>query len=131
MSDRPPAQRHYNEFVGQSPERLRGISDGIFSVAMTLLVLAISLPAVSAVTSEGDLLRRLAELAPSLVTYGMSFLTLGIFWVGQHSQIGRLVRSDRYLTWIMLAFLVFVTFVPFSTALLARFIDYRTAVVEY
>jgi uncharacterized membrane protein len=126
-----PAPLHYNQVAGQSPERLRGISDGIFAVAMTLLVLGLAVPAGDSVHSEADLWNAIVNLGPSLLTYVMSFLTLGIFWVGQHAQIQRLERSDRHITWIMLGFLVFVTLIPFTTALLARFIDYRLAVLVY
>jgi uncharacterized membrane protein len=98
---------------------------------MTLLVLGIAVPALDKVHGESDLWQELVNLGPSLLTYAMSFVTLGIFWVGVHAQMSRLERSDRYLTWIYLTFLVFVIFVPFSTQLLARFIDYRVAVLEY
>jgi uncharacterized membrane protein len=98
---------------------------------MTLLVLGIAVPAAERVRSESGLWQALVNLSPSFVTYAMSFMTLGIFWVGQHAQMTRLERSDRYLTWIYLTFLFFVIFVPFSTQLLARFIDYRVAVVVY
>jgi uncharacterized membrane protein len=98
---------------------------------MTLLVLNIAIPSAGAVRTEGDLWNALADLGPSLLTYLMSFLTLGIFWIGQQAQIGRLQRSDRHLTWIHLAFLIFVTLVPFTTALLSRFLDYRPAVLVY
>ena len=133
MSGPAPAidAAHYNVFAGQSPERLRGIADGIFSVAMTLLVLSVAVPDAAKIHGEGDLLHHLGDLGPSLLTYAMSFLTLGIFWVGQHAQMGRLERSDRYLTWIYLVFLLFVTFIPFTTALLAQFLDYWVAVVVY
>jgi uncharacterized membrane protein len=58
-------------------------------------------------------------------------MTLGIFWVGQHTQLSKLKHSERSLTWIHLAFLLTVTMVPFSTKLLAAFITYRTAVLIY
>ena len=61
----------------------------------------------------------------------MSFMTLGIFWVGQQTQLNHLERSSRSLTWIHLAFLFLVTVVPFSTALLAEHIRYRLALVLY
>jgi uncharacterized membrane protein len=64
---------------------------------------------------------RLGDLAPNLLTYLLSFMTLGIFWVGQHTQISKLKHSDRALTWIHLAFLLMVTLVPFITKLLAAF----------
>ncbi len=61
----------------------------------------------------------------------MSFLTLGIFWLGQQAQLDRLTRSDRDLTWIHLAFLCGITLLPFSTALLAEHIGYRVALLVY
>jgi uncharacterized membrane protein len=100
-------------------------------VGMTLLVLGIAVPAARDVHYESDLLRQLVNLGPDILIYVMSFMTLGIFWVGQHAQIDRLERSDRYITWLYLAFLIFVIFIPFSTQLLARFTDYRVAVLEY
>jgi uncharacterized membrane protein len=61
----------------------------------------------------------------------MSFLTLGIFWVGQQTQINRLARSNRNLTWIHLAFLLVVSLMPFSTGLLAGFMRFRLALAVY
>jgi len=61
----------------------------------------------------------------------MSFVTLGIFWVGQQTQLNHLEHSNRDLTWIHLAFLAAVTLMPFSTRLLAEFISYRTALLVY
>jgi uncharacterized membrane protein len=61
----------------------------------------------------------------------MSFITLGIFWVGQQTQLNHLARSDRSLSWIHLLFLFAVSMMPFSTHLLAEFISYRTALLAY
>lgn len=72
-----------------------------------------------------------AQLAPRLLTYFMSFLTLGMPWIGQHAQLDRFARSDRNLTWIHLAFLLGVSLMPFSTSLLAGFITYRLALAVY
>ena len=63
--------------------------------------------------------------------YLMSFLTLGIFWNGQQTQMNFLARCDRDLTWMYIAFLFAVTLLPFSTKLLAAFISYRTALLVY
>ena len=63
--------------------------------------------------------------------YLMSFMTFGIFWVGQQTQLNHLERSSRSLTWIHLAFLLEVTIVPFSTALLAEHTQYRIALLLY
>ena len=121
----------YNRIAGQSLHRLEALSDGVFAVAMTLLVLDLHAPAAAAIRSESDLWHALAALSPRLLTYLMSFVTLGIFWIGQQTQHGLLQRSDRSYAWINLVFLMAVTLVPFSTALLADFITYRIALMIY
>ncbi len=121
----------YNTFAGRSIGRIEALSDGVFAVAMTLLVLDLHAPAVAAVHSESELWRALTTLAPHLLVYLMSFLTLGIFWVGQQTQLNHFARGDRDLAWIDLGFLFAVTLMPFSTAMMAEFVTYRAALVEY
>ena len=121
----------YNQVAGRSVERLAALSDGIFAVAMTLLVLDLRTPLVDAIHSERDLWHALGAAAPQIVMYLMTFLTLGIFWIGQQTQLNHLSRSDRTLTWVHLAFLFAVTLMPFSTRLLAEFAAYRVALVLY
>ncbi len=122
---------HYNRIAGQSVERLAALSDGVFAVAMTLLVLDLHAPAAEAIHSEGDLLHALAPLAPRLLVYLLSFMTLGVFWVGQQVQLSHLERSTRDLTWTHLVFRVVVSLMPFSTALMAEFISFRVALLIY
>ena len=136
---------YYNRIAGQSLERLAALSDGIFAVAMTLLVLDLRTPVADAGarfttpllwTSQGlgkevALLGALGDLVPHFLPYAMSFLTLGIFWVGQQTQLNHFATSNRHLTWIHLAFLLAVTLMPFSTGLLSEFITYRIALVVY
>lgn len=121
----------YNRIAGQSAERLAALSDGIFAVVMTLLVLDLHVPAMEAGHSQHDLLRALIALSPRLLTYVMTFLTLGIFWVGQQTQLNHIARLDRHLTWIHIGFLFAATLTPFSTTLLANFIRYRLALLFY
>jgi len=61
----------------------------------------------------------------------MSFLTLGIFWAGQQTQLNHIAEGTRDLTWIHLGFLFMTTLVPFSTRLLAEFITFRLALGIY
>jgi uncharacterized membrane protein len=125
------AEVTYNRVTAQSVERLAALSDGIFAVAMTLLVLDLHGPTKEAIHSEGDLLHALSLMTPQIVTYLMSFLTLSIFWAGQQAQLNRFERSDRQLSWIHLLFLFAVSVLPFSTRLLAEFITFRTALLLY
>jgi len=127
----PGSGRRFNEFAGTNLDRLGGISDGIFAVGMTLLVLGLSVPTLTVGATEGDLWQALLRLGPNVLVYAMSFMTLGIFWVGQGTQLNLLARSDRNYTWLQLLFLLAVTLVPFSTGLLARFPGFRLALVEY
>jgi uncharacterized membrane protein len=121
----------YNHVAGNSVERLAALSDGIFGVGMTLLVLDLRTPALEVVHGEHGLVSALGGTLPQFTMYLMSFIALGIFWVGQQTQMNHLERSDRHLTWINLAFLFAVTLMPFSTKLLAEFYAYRTAVLAY
>ena len=121
----------YNRIAGQNAERLAALSDGVFAVAMTLLVLDLRAPSAEAIHSEQDLWWALLKMAPRLLMYMMSFMTLGIFWIGQQTQLNHLRRSSRNLTWIHLAFLFLVTLIPASTALLAEFTQYRLAMLAY
>ena len=121
----------YNRIQGRNLERLAALSDGIFAVAMTLLVLDLHIPSPTQVHSERELLAALAALAPQWITYGMSFLTLGIFWAGQQTQLNHIAEGTRDLAWIHLGFLFAVTLVPLSTRLLAEFITYRLALGIY
>jgi uncharacterized membrane protein len=124
-------QSLYNRVAGQSVERLAALSDGIFAVAMTLLVLDLRVPAREAIHSEHDLWRSLVALSPRLLVFLMSVMTIGIFWVGQQTQLNQFVRADRNLAWIHIAFLCAVSLIPFTTSLLAEFIHYRTALLVY
>jgi uncharacterized membrane protein len=133
----------YHRFAGSSLDRLAALSDGVFAVAMTLLVLDLKAPSVPTRPqrpiwsgggggSEHALLHGLLHsVAPRLLPYLMSFLTLGIFWVGQQTQLQSFAHSTRALTWTHLTFLLGVTLLPFSTGLLAEDTTYRLSIAVY
>jgi len=121
----------YNRLAGGGLERLAALSDGVFAFAMTVLVLDIRIPKLDSVHSEHDLWLAVVALAPRFVMYLMSFLTLGIFWVGQQTQLNNVARSDRDYAWLHIMFLAAIGLVPFSTALLAEYIEYRIAMLIY
>ncbi len=121
----------YNRIQGRNLERLAALSDGIFAVAMTLLVLDLHIPIASQVHSERELFAALGALAPQWEAYLMSFLTLGIFWAGQQTQLNHIGEGTRDLTWIHLGFLFTITLMPLSTRLLTDFINYRAALGIY
>ena len=121
----------YNRIQGRNLERLAALSDGIFAFAMTLLVLDLHIPSAAQVHGERELIAALGALGPQWVAYGMSFLTLGIFWAGQQTQFNHLTEGTRDLTWIHLGFPFTITLLPLSTRLLDEFITYRGALLIY
>ncbi len=122
---------HYNNVAGKSLERIATLADGIFAFAMTLMVFAFVLPPNGTVHSESDLMSVLLGLAPNFLVYLMSFVGLGLFWVGHQTLMSHMARSDRHFTWLNLLFLILITLLPFSTKLLGEFISYRTALLVY
>jgi uncharacterized membrane protein len=124
-------QTHYNTLAGGEVGRIAALSDGLFAIAATILVLDFHTPEPTDIHSEAELLHALAASAPRLLPWLLSLLTLGIFWLGQQTQLNQLERSNRDLTWLHFIFLAIVTVLPFSARLLADFIEYRTAFVVY
>jgi uncharacterized membrane protein len=121
----------YNQMAGRRLDRIAALSDGVFAIAMTLIVLEIRVPDPAPIVTEQDLWTALTTLGPRLLTYFLSFLTLGIFWGGQQTQLNLFSTADRDLTWLQLAFLATVALMPFSTSLLAEFITFRLALLLY
>ena len=120
----------YNQIDGEHTGRLANLSDSIFGVAMTLLILEVHLPE-GYIATERELWHALVDLGPRFLVYFMSFLTLGIFWNAQQVQLTRFSRGDHYLTWIHIAFLATVSVTPFSTALEGNFIHLRIALALF
>ncbi len=98
--------------------RVEAFSDGVFAVAITLLVLNLHVTA-----APGQLAAALGREWPYYATYVVSFLTIGIIWMNHHAQFERIVRADRTLMVLNLLLLMFVTLIPFSTGLLAKYLD--------
>ena len=99
--------------------RLEAFSDGVFAVAITLLVLQFAVPRVAA----GHLLDALLGQWPQLVTYVASFLTVGIVWVNHHTIFKGLHAVDRTIQFFNLILLLFVVLVPYPTQLLGYYLN--------
>lgn len=121
----------YNKIAGQDTSRLVAISDGVFGVALTLLVLEIRVPVLETIHSENDLIHQFLALKSKFLVYLLAFMTTGIFWVGHSSQYKHIIKSDRNLSWINLIFLLFVTTLPFTTAFLGDYPDFKFPVFIY
>jgi uncharacterized membrane protein len=103
-----------------SPERLKSLADGVFAIAMTLLVLELSVPVAKGVSNNSDLWHKLGEMWPEFLIYALSFMVLGIFWVIHHSVFSVVRMYDTTLVWLNILFLMFVSLIPFSTALTGK-----------
>jgi uncharacterized membrane protein len=102
-------------------DRLETFSDGVFAVAITLLVLGLAVHPV-----PGRLGHALLHYWPHYATYVVSFLTIGIIWMNHHAQFDRIEHADRTLTVLNLVLLMFVTLIPFPTGLLATYLHAGT-----
>ena len=126
-----PTEKTYNDLEGQKIVRIEAISDGVFAVALTLLVLDLHVPFSAAIHTENNLILSFCKITPKLLTYFLSFMTLGIFWTGHTTQFSFIEKSDRNLNWISLFFLMLVALLPFSTAFLSEYLQFRTALFAY
>jgi uncharacterized membrane protein len=106
--------------------RLGSLTDAVFAVALTLLVLDIRLPEGTLV---GDVPARLLELAPKLLVYLISFVIIGGAWGSHQRMFSQIKRGDGLLVWFNLFSLLFVTLLPASAALLGSFPDNLIAVI--
>ena len=103
----------------RGPERLEAFSDGVFAIAITLLVLEIRVPPTADLASPKILLQDLGNLWPSYVGYALSFVTIGIMWSNHHNLFGLVGKVSHGLILANVLLLLVVGFVPFPTALLA------------
>ncbi|MDQ6901029.1 MAG: TMEM175 family protein, partial [Candidatus Dormibacteraeota bacterium] len=110
--------------------RVLAFSDGVFAIAITLLVLNIPIPGAGA-ARPGQLEGQLWNVLPNVLAFAWSFLLVGSFWLRHHRLFRNVVLCDGRLLWLNLATLFFVCLLPFPTALEARFQDMPTAVQLY
>jgi uncharacterized membrane protein len=100
-----------------STNRLEAFSDGVFAIAITLLVLEIHVP----VTAGPNLAHELAEQWPSYLAYVVSFMVIGIIWVNHHAVLDHLREANRPLLWFNLFLLAWVVLIPWPTRLVAEY----------
>ena len=125
-----------NDQTGLSKNRVETLTDGVFAVAMTLLVLDISVPQISSNSTVGivtgtQLLMRLFDLWPKIFSYGISFVILAIYWMAHHRQFHYLKHVDRALIWINIMFLMTISLIPFSTSLLGEYREQQISIIVY
>jgi uncharacterized membrane protein len=110
------------------PERLLTLSDGVFAIAMTLLVLGIS---VRSGLSPSDFRHALGDTAPQLLAYALSFVVIAGFWLDHHWILKPVQNADGALTQLVLLSLGLIALVPFPTTLLAEYASQPQSVAIY
>jgi uncharacterized membrane protein len=100
--------------------RLEALSDGVFAIVMTLLVIELIIPSVPKLLAA-NLAQKLLEMWPKFLAFAISFLVLGIIWYNHHYQFGYIKRSNGILAWINIFLLLSVSLMPFSTALIGEY----------
>jgi uncharacterized membrane protein len=99
--------------------RLAAFTDGVIIVAMTLLVLDIRLPGPAVGLDGQALLEMLKQVFPKTMGYAISFLVIGLFWMGNVRRFRRLARIDTGLIWLTLFFLLSIGVIPFVTSVMS------------
>ena len=100
--------------------RLEALTDGVFAIAMTLLVLEISIPEIVN-PSQAEIPKRLLELWPKFFSYVLSFIVLGFLWYLHHFTFRYIKRSDYALVWLNILFLMFIGLIPFLTSIIGSY----------
>ncbi|MGZ5311939.1 MAG: TMEM175 family protein [Solirubrobacterales bacterium] len=111
--------------------RVVNFSDGLFAIAMTLLVIGIEVPDLSDEVSVGALADALGDNSASFVSFLISFLVIGRYWIAHHRFFSLLREMDQGLVWLNLIYLLFVAFLPFPTALLGNFFENPLSIAVY
>jgi uncharacterized membrane protein len=103
---------------GNDPARVLALSDGVFAIILTLLVLEIHVPDLGQGESLKDAIR---EVRPSFVAFLISFVVVAISWAGHRDLFSLIQRTDRMLVWLNILYLLPLSILPFGASLIARF----------
>ena len=132
----PKPDKNKEAVTGEKPrtlisaDRLKALADGVFAVAMTLLVLELVVPEIKDISNK-ELTTILLSMWPKFLAYVLSFLIAGIYWLVHHSIFDAIRYYDTTLAWINLVFLLFVALIPFTTSLLGEYFLQKTSTIIY
>lgn len=112
-------------------ERVVFLSDAVFAIAMTILVLELRITELPGAVTGDVLQDALVEVAPRFAAYALSFAILGAYWVSHWRRYRFVARADGRLAWLNLLFLGLIAVIPFPTAVIGEHGDLAAAVVLY
>lgn len=102
---------------GRDTDRMDALSDGLFAIVLTLLILQFEIPSVA----PDELPAAVTEQDTLLFSYLLSFVVVGLYWIGHHNLFRHIARHDRVLLWLNLLFLLTVSFLPYPTEMLGLY----------
>jgi len=127
MPDPPSRRRYERHNPGLEFDRVAFFSDAVFAIAMTLLVVGIGIPEVA----ESGLDEALESKRPEIVSFFLSFVVIGNYWLAHHRFFANLARVSHPLMLVNLVYLAAIAFTPFPTALAGRYTDRPVSIVMY
>jgi uncharacterized membrane protein len=111
--------------------RVLAFNDGLFAIAMTLLIVSIAVPTISDTNSISDLADALNDLSANFVSFFISFAVIGRYWIAHHQFVSLLKAMDQPIIALNLVYLAFIAFLPFPTALLGEYFSNPLSIVIY
>ncbi|MGO4379403.1 TMEM175 family protein [Pseudoduganella sp. RAF53_2] len=114
---------HNTTALHLSKHRIEALVDGIFAVAMTLLVIDLRLPEHLHMGTDAELREALVHLLPNFYSWLVSFIVLAIFWVGNHRVYSHVRHVDGALVWFTIMLLGGASLLPFASAVNAQFLS--------
>lgn len=111
--------------------RVETLTDGIFAIAMTIMVLTIEVPGAPGGEAAPSFVELLGDLSSQLIDYAVSFILLATFWIAHHKQLHWVKRTNQAFIWINTFLLFMVTLVPLSTSLQHRYGSSRASVIFF
>lgn len=106
-------------------DRLETLSDGIFAIAMTLLVLNLSIP--SSGETNKEVFQLILNESHTFFIYGLSFIILAVFWILHHKQFHFIDKTKKRHIWINIVFLMLISLMPFTASLVGDYANDLTA----
>lgn len=123
------AQSFEKEFITTS--RLLSFSDGVFSIAITLLVFNLKVPLLKHEANEQELPGAILKMMPDFISYFLSFFVIGIYWVFHHWMFHYIVKVNNTLILLNMLLLLFISFLPFPSALMGAYGEHPFTAIFY
>jgi uncharacterized membrane protein len=115
-----------------SKYRIEALTDGVFAIVMTLMILSLKLPEdIPGHLFATDIKNHLLLLLPKLENYAISFIVLGVYWIRHQSQFNIINYANRILLWINIVFLMFVALIPFTTSFMMHYPNVQLPLILY